>query len=357
MKMSKSDRDFARHIIEFDRSDERTHAVWTVAQPLVMMRQSMGGIPWPAGLAPIPKKITPKPSKSAPLPKADVLVVTWTVAEGDALGDVLTPGFECKTDWYQYRHLYDSKYKKNIRNGAPASQSKILGKYFLTKIGSKKVLCFKSELHLSQDGVKLPVKDLWRQIIDETGASLVITTGTAGGIGSTEELGDVIVGRSVRFDCGREFKNSPFNNKIYTNSASVPKKYFRKAKTKLLMVNSDRFRSDNKPPAIITNSKHPVKTAVVTTDFFGFDNSTNTYGLKNLGAAVEMGDAVLGLVAQEMGGQAPVWFAIRNASDPQMDGNLPLKEQKKKAAQIYEKYGYWTSVESAIVTWAVIAGK
>ena len=42
--------------------------------------------------------------------------------------------------------------------------------------GAKRVLCFKSELHLSQDGPKLPVRDLWAQLIQETQPRLVITT-------------------------------------------------------------------------------------------------------------------------------------------------------------------------------------
>lgn len=97
------------------------------------------------------------------------------------------------------------------------------------------------------------------------------------------------------------------------------------------------------------------KTDVITTDFFAYDNTTDTYQLQGLGAAVEMGDAVLGLVCQDLGNQAPNWYAIRNASDPQISGTLTLADQRKKAAQIYEKYGYWTTIDSAIATWAVIA--
>jgi len=89
--------------------------------------------------------------------------------------------------------------------------------------------------------------------------------------------------------------------------------------------------------------------------FFAFDDSTNNYKLQGLGSTVEMGDAVLGLVIQGLGAAAPRWTAIRNASDPQIDGSMSLADQKKTAAQIYEKYGFWTTVCSAIATWAVIA--
>lgn len=68
-----------------------------------------------------------------------------------------------------------------------------------------------------------------------------------------------------------------------------------------------------------------------------------------------MGDAVLGLVAQELGLGAPRWVAVRNASDPQIQSDgLSEKAAATKAAQIYERYGYWTTIPSAIACWALI---
>jgi hypothetical protein len=57
----------------------------------------------------------------------------------------------------------------------------------------------------------------------------------------------------------------------------------------------------------------------------------------------------------------PKWLVIRNLSDPQINGALPTKPaslnmQTHWAVWYYEKYGYWTSVNSALTTWAVIAG-
>jgi hypothetical protein len=95
--------------------------------------------------------------------------------------------------------------------------------------------------------------------------------------------------------------------------------------------------------------------AVLTTDFFGFDTSDNHYGLQGLGAVSEMGDAVLGLVAQEMGAGAPPWVAVRNVSDPQIRAEGTINQQAKMAAQIYKGFGRWSSVCSAIVCWAIIA--
>jgi hypothetical protein len=52
------------------------------------------------------------------------------------------------------------------------------------------------------------------------------------------------------------------------------------------------------------------------------------------------------------------WLVVRNASDPLIDdANLTVLAQGDEAARIYKKYGYWTSVNSAIAVWAVIAGR
>jgi len=105
-------------------------------------------------------------------------------------------------------------------------------------------------------------------------------------------------------------------------------------------------------------SPSALASSVVTTDFFGFDTSDNHYHLQGLGDVSEMGDAILGLVASEMGNQAPPWLAVRNVSDPQIKADgLTLKQQAALAAQIYKGFGRWSTVCSAIVCWALIAAE
>ncbi|MGH9566968.1 MAG: hypothetical protein ACRD4I_13350, partial [Candidatus Angelobacter sp.] len=90
----------------------------------------------------------------------------------------------------------------------------------------------------------------------------------------------------------------------------------------------------------------------------GFDTSDNHYRLQGLGDVSEMGDAVLGLVASQMGKAAPRWIAVRNVSDPQIKADgMTLREQAAFAAQIYKGFGRWSSVCSAIVCWALIAAE
>src|SRR6185312_674745 len=130
--------------------------------------------------------------------------------------------------------------------------------------------------HMSQDGPELPNIDLWRQIIKEVHPKLVITTGTAGGIGQQFEVGDVIVSPIVRFDCTAKFKKQPFAQAHYAGTAANTAK-FAKAQS-LFEVNAKQLPKDNtRLPKIVAVTPNALTSAVVTTDFFGFDTSDNHY--------------------------------------------------------------------------------
>jgi hypothetical protein len=200
----------------------------------------------------------------------------------------------------------------------------------------------------------VPVKDLWKQIIAETKAKLVVTTETAGGIGADIKLGDVVIGKAVRFDCTTKFKNEPFAQASF-DSSKLPADTFAAVTAALLAPNAEPFKELNADPLklVFPGSASVAAPTVVTTDFFAYDDPNDSNGLQELGNACEMGDAVLGLAVKGMG-HAPVWVAIRNASDPQMDGSLPKAERDKRAAKIYERYGLYTTVGSVLATWATI---
>lgn len=344
--------DFQREIIDFDSESPvgQNFMAFSTATGLSRFTE----IPWPKGLAP---KTGPKPkgTGSGPLPRADVLVVTWTVDEGHALSRVLTPGKDSRNDYVSYTHNYATIAKK-MRKGAPALQAKRLGAYWTTKIGNKSVVVFKSDSHMSQDGPKLPNIDIWRQIILEVKPKLVITTGTAGGIGKQFEVGDVVVSPVVRFDCTAKFKKQSFAQAHYSTVAAKST-HFAKART-LFKANSAQLPKDNtRQPKIVKVAPSDVKSSVVTTDFFGFDTSDNHFKLQGLGDVSEMGDAILGLVTSGMATSAPRWLAIRNVSDPQIKAEGTIREQAQVAAAIYKGFGRWSSVCSAITCWASIAAE
>jgi hypothetical protein len=345
--------DFEREIIDFDSESPAglQFLAFTTATGLTRFTD----IPWPKGLA--PKPAATLGAKSAdPLPRADVLVVTWTVDEGHALSRVLTPGKDSRNDYLSYTHNFAAIAAK-MRKACPALEAKRLGAYWTTSIGGKSVVVFKSDSHMSQDGPLLPNIDVWRQIIAEVQPRLVITTGTAGGIGTAFEVGDVIVSAIVRFDCIAKFKKQPFALKSYASTAAKAT-HFAAARS-LFKANAAQLPKDNtRLPKIVRVAPKALASSVVTTDFFGFDTSDNHYKLQGLGDVSEMGDAVLGLVVAEMGASAPRWLAIRNVSDPQIKADgLTLKQQAAIAAQIYKGFGRWSSVCSAITCWASIAAE
>ena len=343
--------DYRREIIDFDSEgpEGREFLAFSTATGLSRFTD----IPWPKGMAP-KTSAKPKGTGKGPLLRADVLVVTWTVDEGHALSRVLTPGKDSRNDYIPYTHNFATISTK-MRKGCPALLAKRLGAYWTTTIAGRSVVVFKSDSHMSQDGPKLPNIDVWTQLITEVQPKLVITTGTAGGIGTGVEVGDVVCSPIVRFDCTSKFKSKAFASAHYS-SAAAQTKYFAAA-TKLFAANAAQLPKDNtRPPKIVRVAPSALAKSVVTTDFFGFDTSNNRYGLKNLGTVSEMGDAVLGLVASQLGSSAPSWLAIRNVSDPQIDAKgLSPKQQAALAAQIYKGFGRWSSVCSAIVCWAAIA--
>lgn len=359
---------------------------------------------YPDGLKPVPIPLTNFGGPSAALPKADVVVITWTIDEVRALSNIFTCPYHRpvrsnpspQKDWYTYDRNFQTKFKDKIRKGAPSRGNcddvNILGSYFLCSVGTKKVLCFKSELHLNQDGKKtgdgtatLPVKDLFKQIIEETEAEYILTTGTCGATYLDHDLGDVVITKSAKFRLQDEFKNEPFKDAAYKSEWDISTRYFHYAESfmqrnmstiqePLILPPTDKYQyngpaistKQNVPNIFLEGLNLPANAPILTTDLFEFGNST-TNNLQEEGCGVEMGDAVLGLACSELGANAPKWAVIRNLSDPVINGNLredpprsgnkpPIKLQTMWAVWYYKTYGYWTSINSALSTWAIIAG-
>ncbi len=322
----------------------------------------------------------------SPLPRADVVVFTWTVDELAGLAKVFTPGHSA-AKWARYAHQFETKYASQIRSGAPAATSKRLGNFQMVTLAGLNVLLIKSELHLNQDGIKtgegtatLPVKDFFQQVIHEADPEYVFTIGTAGAVFDQFQLGDVVVTRAARFRLQQEFRNEKFNGVTYTSDWQIPAKY--EAEALALM---GRFADQLAEPPFAPPTKAfpfpgpPIRSSpanvpdikmeqggrdmaefhpILTTDYFEYGTTANR--LDQFGAAVEMGDAALGLAVSDLQ-HPPKWAVIRNMSDPVINGDLPAKEFKLNeqttwAVGYYTAYGQWTSVMGALATWGIIAG-
>jgi nucleoside phosphorylase len=348
-KPSATPEDYQREIIDFDSDSPAGAGFLSFSTATGLSR--FEDIPWPRGMAP---KTATSPGKGprGALPTADVLVVTWTVDEGHATSRVLTPGKDSRDDYVAYTHNF-ARLKPLFRAGCPALNAGKLGAYWKTTIAGKSVIVFKSESHLSQDGPKVPNIQVWEQLIEEVKPKLVLTTGTGGGIGPNAMVGDVIVSPVVHFDAIKKFKKL-FGGQPPFSSEAANQKNFGTAR-RLFKVNADRLPPDNKRmPTIDAAPASGITKSVVTTDFFGFDTSANTYKLQGLGLLSEMGDAVLGYVTKRMA-SPPAWLAVRNVSDPQIKSEGTLKQQAHAAATIYKAFGRWSTVCSAITCVTIIA--
>src|SRR3984885_141678 len=177
---------------------------------------------------------------------------------------------------------------------------------------------------------------------------LFITTGTGGGIVKQVTLGDVVIAAQVKFDCTTQFKTQSWARASFP-TAPLPAGAVGATSPDLTRVNAARVVGGRKIPKIWSGGQ----TAIVTTDFFAFDDSTNFYKLQGLGQACDMGDAMVASALQGIPNLS--WHAIRNASDPQIPNPTnSIKQAGDAAAQIYAKYGGLTTAASVISTWAVI---
>jgi hypothetical protein len=223
-----------------------------------------------------------------------------------------------------------------------------LASYRQTTIGPHSILAMKSELHMNQDGIRLdtgttlPVKDFFKQIVAEAKPKLVLTIGTAGSVFEKFGLGDVVITRAAKFKCEDEFKTAPFNGQTFTSDWEIPTTHLDHAQDPMQQVipqliqppvgaPTKAYQWDGPPvaapavePAIRLEGRDmPVLWPILMTDYFEYGTSENR--LDKLGAAVEMGDAALGLACSEID-SPPKWGVVRNMSDPVINGDLPAKE-------------------------------
>jgi nucleoside phosphorylase len=315
-------------------------------------------VPWPAGAAPTPAPLATSPKPDDDLSRFagyDAVVVTWTAAEASALAALFTPGYPTST-WYEYKHDVASYIPLVTGNRAPFNSAQAdmtryyrsLGLYFPVTIGSKKILLFKSGLHLDYDGPATPVRKLMFELASVIKPKIFITTGTGGGIGADVALGDVVIAGAVRFDCVTQFKAKSFAKSTYS-TAALPTSALAAITPGLSSINAAKITGARPVPKIFSSKTD----TIVTTDFFGFDDSTDHYKLQGLGRACDMGDAMVADAVSTIAGLK--FYAIRNASDPQMPnptGNI--EEANQQAGVIYARYGGLTTAASVIATWAVI---
>ena len=279
-------------------------------------------IPFSDGLAPTPIPITPAPDPAAPLPAADVVVITWTVDEQDALCDVFTPGFG-RSAWYRYTRNFpdyapasERERRPPPRSGwgatsrprsAPPPSCASSRSSISTRTASEPR---RGDGHAAGEGPVPP---------DHRGGAAHRRAHDrhVGGVFAVHQLGDVVVTRGAKFRLASEFRNEPFNGAVFTSDWEIPTARFDEAEslmaafagelaeppllppTKAYHYHGSMIHTDPNVPDIKLDGRDmPAFHPILTTDYFEFGTSANRLDLE--GAAVEMGDAALGLAAASL---------------------------------------------------------
>ena len=359
----------------------------------------IGPVPWPKGRAPKATALgghRAGTTISGPVnASADVLIVLYTEQETQALLEVFTGdnswGPTRQKQWCGYAHNF-AKFKSMIGNigGDRALQQGLFGYLSAMTIGGKTVVLYKSELHPKQNGDQLPFIPVLQQLIAELAPSLVISTGTAGAIGSTLNCGDVVITNSARFHVENQYPDDPQINVMsqdhaaLTNSAPVNPQYVEYAianftglslsglaqcHSEVIEKSGYNFvRANTAAPNIYVAGSTTVpgaaSMAIVSADYLTVDDNHDLEGLQALGTMNDTDDAFLFYGISQLSGAKPAWLSIRNASEPQIVASIaagasPSATERKLAGiagRIYGIYQYCTTLNSAFACWAVVAG-
>jgi hypothetical protein len=365
-------------------------------EPVVI---DLGSIPWPANLAPAPAPLgnySPGEKITGALDvKADALIILYTEPETSALLDVFTQNKDWsparRKQWCGYAHNF-ATFKPTISGveGDTALEQGMFGYLSAVKIGTKTVVLYKSELHPKQNGNHLPFVPVLQQLIGELAPTLVISTGTAGAIGSNVNCGDVTITSAARFHCRVQYPNDPeintmsMNKTDLTNNVTPNTQYLNYAATNLTKLSLNGLsecysklqklsgysfvKRNTAPPAIYATSKNPVPgpqpMVVVSADYLTVDDDHNSEGLQSLGIMNETDDAFAFYAISKLTGKKPAWLSIRNASEPQIvappfppgtSSTAIVDKLKGIAGSIYGIYQYCTTLNSAFACWGVVA--
>ncbi len=373
---------------------------------LAALRQSpimdhLPSVPWPTNLQPtsmpLGKYAPGTKITSAVSANTDVLVVLYTDQETMALLDVLTgsPDWNAKTqsEWCEYAHNFN-KFKALIANlhANDTLANGAFGRLSAMKIGGKRVVLYKSELHPKQDGTGLPFVPVVQQLIGELAPNYVITTGTAGAIGDRIRCGDVTICTASRLHVQKNYPGFPGIDTLsedeteLTSATTFDPQYIQYAAThftklalpglqqcysRLQAIPGYSFVPQNiLAPSIYATGINPVPGPqpmdIVSADYMTTDDNNNSEGLQNLGIMNDTDDAfVFYAISQMPAAKRPKCISVRNASEPQMvhspfpDTTSPteiINILKDMAGTVYGIYQYCTTLSSAFACWGVVAG-
>ncbi len=339
--------------------------------PTIPGLPDLPAIDWQAIQAEAPKLLDTPAEK---MPEADVVVITWASAEWAAMQHVFIESDQAMPysdstygGWSGWQ-----KYDLDMPPETGSEDWDYWGYYRLVEINDKKVLLFKSNTHLDWPGEKY-LADLIYRINEYVKPKLILSIGTAGGCRLNDHIGAVnVVNAATMYKKGKpasDWKNYSNNYQpawdIINNSAFSSLLFTIPANEKNLTELKDQFNhhyhTDYKLSELNVDDLDlpeglPVLSNLTTSDTPLLTAATfvvgTTSGEYQDFAVIEMDDAVIARVCEDEG----VAFGfVRNVSDPAQNAELPDKVQGNWGSAVYDVFGFYTSYNGALVTWAMLA--
>ena len=260
------------------------------------------------------------------------------------------------------------QFTKGIPAGGSSAPS-FWGYFRLVTVSGKRVLLFKSNVHLDEGQPLL--EELVGLLIQETKPQLILSTGTAGGARLTDAIGTVnIVSAGTLYESSGaqstwpRYANAwrPTMTTVGASSfraqllavptttadlASLATQFNKAQRSTYTLAQLDPLGLDAGPPAPAVNDLTPTTSLLTATSFV----VANTGGNYAEFACVEMDDAVIGKVCRAS--NIPFGF-VRNISDPVQNKALPPNAQGAWGSFVYEAYGFYTSYNGALAAWGIL---
>jgi hypothetical protein len=307
------------------------------------------------------------------LPKASAVVITWTEAEWAAMQHVFCAGAASMPYSDRLRGTWPGwqEYSSHLPAGAPAGWT-YWGYYRLVEIGGTPVLLFKSNTHLDFPGAKY-LEALIDLLIQRVTPGVILSIGTAGGAKPQDHIGTVrAVSAGTLYESGKPQAEWPLyknawqgSNTVLTDAnfdqllSAVPTRtgdletlcaqfnsQYGSSYT-LAQLDPDGLNLGDATPQI--DNQTGGGTSLLTASTFLVGTTAGTYQAY---ACIEMDDAVIGEAC--VASRTPYGF-VRNLSDPAQNSALPPKAQGHWGSAIYDAYGFYTSYNSAVTAWAMLA--
>lgn len=297
------------------------------------------------------------------LPPADFLVITWVDHETGALASVLG----CGKYHFDSLSATGNNFTRLKMKGQPMPEGMDCQGYFIeVMINGKSVICFSSNFHPKFSANDASQTQAFYKAIamknNKPNYGCIITSGTAGGVWSSMDVGDVAISVKARY--GLLVKPASLSKlPVYTSAMDIignstapgggnwfdyaNKQYLAKAACVTGGLLSTGGRTKKSQPLIYyQETKSNILCTITDTEM---SNGHTSEGLdinkyRTMGSMLEENDSFLAQAWNQIGFEN--WVSIRNVSD------LPTT----KNAEQYTQFGYCSSINGAYAVWAFIMG-